>query len=462
MTSINTKQIATLPLLQDTKDVEDYSEIVNRLFEEIQLMCLMEPGVIDDLTDRIVMLEKKVRQSGDENSASRLACKLLEVHRSVENWIAVKEWITILSKKRSQFKKVIKDMVLVGMDWVEFLDDKDTKISLIQTLLAVADGKMFLEVEKARLLRLQVRLLEEEGNYEKAAELIQDVRVEMFGGMDARERFLYILDQIRLVLMRHDYVRCHIISKKFNSKVLDDIEFQDIKLQYYGYLVQLHTHEKDYLAAAEDFWHCFNTPRCQASDEWKEYLSCYVIYLSMAARSEDILNRIRKLCETESKKLGELLCINRLVEDLLSTQLVDWPLPYENELRQMSVFTSGMSEENWKVFRMRRIHHNIYIISLYYSRIPLTTLSSMFHIPVFEVEKEISQLVYTNEIYARIDRPADIVMFGKPKASFEKLDSWTADISSLLSLVHETNHLINNERMVHAAMQKRTEVNEKV
>jgi hypothetical protein len=47
---------------------------------------------------------------------------------------------------------------------------------------------------------------------------------------------------------------------------------------------------------------------------------------------------------------------------------------------------------------------NIYVISLYYSRIPLTTLSSMFDIPVFEVEKEISELVYTNEIYARIDR----------------------------------------------------------
>jgi hypothetical protein len=60
----------------------------------------------------------------------------------VENWIAVQEWITILSKKRSQFKKVIKDIVLVGMDWVEFLDDKETKITLIHTLLAVADGKV--------------------------------------------------------------------------------------------------------------------------------------------------------------------------------------------------------------------------------------------------------------------------------------------------------------------------------
>jgi hypothetical protein len=38
-------------------------------------------------------------------------------------------------------------------------------------------NQMFLEVEKARLLRLEVQLLEEEGNYEKAAELIQDVQV---------------------------------------------------------------------------------------------------------------------------------------------------------------------------------------------------------------------------------------------------------------------------------------------
>jgi hypothetical protein len=49
-------------LVQDTTNVEDYSGIVNSLFEEIQLMCLTEPGIIDDLTDRIVMLEKKARQ----------------------------------------------------------------------------------------------------------------------------------------------------------------------------------------------------------------------------------------------------------------------------------------------------------------------------------------------------------------------------------------------------------------
>lgn len=44
--------------------------------------------------------------------------------------------------------------------------------------------------------------------------------------MDRREKSLYVLDQMRLVLARKDFIRLQIISKKINPKLLEADDFQ--------------------------------------------------------------------------------------------------------------------------------------------------------------------------------------------------------------------------------------------
>lgn len=448
-------------LVRDAKATEDYSDQVDKLFENVALIQLEEPGGIEEATESILELEKKARQASDGLSVSRLCCKLLELHKNASRWEAVNDWVVTLSKKRGQLKRAIVDMVQLGMCWVTELTDKELKLQLIRALGSVSDGKIFLEVEKARLVLLEAQMFESEGKTDEAALLLQEVQVETFGAMERREKSLYILDQMRLVLLRKDYIRCQIISKKINTKLLEAEDLQDVKLKYYGYLIELHTHEKDYLNIANDHWQCFNTPQVKEGDEWQAYLSNYVIYLTMAPRSEKTLTPIQNLRDTELKRLAALPVIRRLVSDYLSTELVDWPLPYEADLLSLNVFSLADGEENWKQFRIRFMQHNILVLSKYYSRIYIAGAAQLLGISVDETEERISQLVYSDSIHAWIDRPAGIVTFGKPKTYSEKLDSWAADISTLLNLVEETTHLINNDRMVHAAIQKRRQLREK-
>ena len=64
-------------------------------------------------------------------------------------------------------------------------------------------------------------------------------------------------------------------------------------------------------------------------------------------------------------------------------------------------------------------------------------------------------------IYARIDRPAGIVVFGKEKKSETRMDGWAGRVDKVLGLVNETCHLIAKERMIQEARQKAAKANKK-
>jgi 26S proteasome regulatory subunit N5 len=50
--------------------------------------------------------------------------------------------------------------------------------------------------------------------------------VETFGQMDRVEKTEFILEQIRLVLDKKDYIKAQILSNKISRKALKDPEFQ--------------------------------------------------------------------------------------------------------------------------------------------------------------------------------------------------------------------------------------------
>jgi 26S proteasome regulatory subunit N5 len=56
-------------------------------------------------------------------------------------------------------------------------------------------------------------------------------------------------------------------------------------------------------------------------------------------------------------------------------------------------------------------------------------------------------MVSDGSVYAKIDRPKDIVRFAAPKTPESILSDWGADIDNLLHLVETTTHLINKENM---------------
>lgn len=66
------------------------------------------------------------------------------------------------------------------------------------------------------------------------------------------------------------------------------------------------------------------------------------------------------------------------------------------------------------------------------------------------LEQEISSMVSDSSVYAKIDRPKDIVRFAAAKTSEAILTDWASDIDKLLHLVETTTHLIHKENMTAA------------
>lgn len=47
-------------------------------------------------------------------------------------------------------------------------------------------------------------------------------QVETYGSMEKKEKVEFILEQMRLCVAVKDYIRCHIISKKINTKFFQE------------------------------------------------------------------------------------------------------------------------------------------------------------------------------------------------------------------------------------------------
>jgi len=71
-----------------------------------------------------------------------------------------------------------------------------------------------------------------------------------------------------------------------------------------------------------------------------------------------------------------------------------------------------------------------------------------------EMETELSELVCSKFLHAKIDRPAGTIKFGEKQTYTDRLNDWSGSISKMLDLVENTCHLIQKEQMVHAARAK--------
>ena len=155
------------------------------------------------------------------------------------------------------------------------------------------------------------------------------------------------------------------------------------------------------------------------------------------------------------------------IKAFLKNEIIHYPLPHQTALESIPAFsTASLSADlvtdksqsqqpddalrtHWHTtFHTRIIQHNLRVASLYYRRIKLTRLSQLLSLSSAEAENQISQMVSSGSLYAKIDRPKDIVRFSKKRCEEEVLTDWAEDIKQLLGLVEETSYLIQKENMV--------------
>ena len=96
--------------------------------------------------------------------------------------------------------------------------------------------------------------------------------------------------------------------------------------------------------------------------------------------------------------------------------------------------------QRWQDLRKRVIEHNVRVVAKYYTRIQFARLTTLLDLPAAETEKYISDLVTSKTIYARIDRPAQVVSFEKKRDADEVLNEWSGNMKSLLGLLERIEY----------------------
>ena len=55
------------------------------------------------------------------------------------------------------------------------------------------------------------------------------------------------------------------------------------------------------------------------------------------------------------------------------------------------------------------------VVAKYYTRITIKRLSELLDLPALDAEKQLSELVVSKAISAKVDRPSGLIVFGKRK-----------------------------------------------
>lgn len=214
----------------------DYSATCDEKIPLCKEMAKTE-SKFNEALEMLLQLEKQTRIGADMVSSSRVLIAIVQICFEAGNWNYLNEYITILVKRRSQSKQAVAKMVQECCTYVDKTPDKETKLKLIDTLRTVTEGKIYVEVERARLTKMLADIKEADGDVTGAASIMEELQVETYGSMDKREKVELILEQMRLCLAKQDFVRTQIIAKKINIKFFNDAEQQDLKLKYYDLMV---------------------------------------------------------------------------------------------------------------------------------------------------------------------------------------------------------------------------------
>ncbi len=384
---------------------------------------------------------------------SEAATSILKVCKQHSDWKEMNANITLLAKRRSQHRKVLTAVTKEGMSYLDHTPSKEAKLELLDTLRAVSDGKMYLEIERAHLTKILSNIKETEGDISAAASILQEVQVETYGSMEKGEKIDYILEQMRLCLLKKDYIRSFIISKKIDPKHLLDDNMQTVKLKYYKLMIEYNTYNDDTAALAKCYEAIFNTPSVQANTaQMESALSHYILFLALTVPSDDQAESLNKLISTEEKKLREIPAFKNLIKYLITHEVAPWPLPANDQYKNHAIFNDvavfgDHTSKWWTLLHKRVVQHNILVVARYYTRINLRSLAKMLQMPVEETEETLADMVVTKILEAKINRPAGTIDFTKAKSPNSILTAWSNDISELLKLVDSTSHLITKENL---------------
>jgi len=440
----------------------DYSETVAKKIPEAKKLA---ESNLDGALEMLMALEKQTRQGADMHSTAKVLVCIVQLCYEAKKWSLLNEHIVMLTKRRSQLKQAVAKMVQECCKWVSegTLPSKEIEVELINTLRTVTEGKIYVEVERARLTHRLTKMKEAEGNISEAAKIMQELQVETYGSMERKEKVELILEQMRLCLATKDYIRAQIISKKISIRFFESAEQQELKLKFYRYMIEMDEHEGTYLNICRHYRAIYDTPSIQENPMSKlNTLKNVALFIILSPYDNEQSNMIHIILQ--EKALNDIPKYKSLLEEFINQELIDQKKlvqMYGAELKQGSkdsppteVFNDKTEEgrKRWDDLKSRVVEHNIRIMAKYYTQVSLKRMAELLDLKETETEEFLSKMVVDKAVEAKVDRLDNIVNFTKHQDPNELLNEWSHNINDLMGLVMKTTHLINREEMVHKHM----------
>mmetsp|Transcript_17895 Transcript_17895/g.47606 ORF Transcript_17895/g.47606 Transcript_17895/m.47606 type:complete len:259 (-) Transcript_17895:109-885(-) len=252
-------------------------------------------------------------------------------------------------------------------------------------------------------------------------------------------------------------------------------ELSDLRLRYYKLMIRIYAQQKKYLEICRAYLARFETKSVQENDSpaeggWPHELQLAIAFLLVSPREPtqaDLLLRI-----ANDKKTLSLSPLSDFLKLFKTLELIRWPVLAELYLPALRTILGSLAtlpeivdiqaaaakscpegEDVWSLaLRERVAEHNLRVVSTYFTRIRLGRLAELLGMTEAEAEKKLTEEVSDSKaLWAKIDRPAGIVLFAKPLEPSQVLNEWTGSVGSLLDMVDKTCHLVNKEVMVHQA-----------
>lgn len=278
--------------MTDSGRIEERVDLTDETNSLIQETSQMANANLSDVLNLLYALEKKCRVGNDTSSLVKICEHSLNITKklgaSLDDTL---ECLNTLCTRRSQKSKAITALVYVALPWIEECSNVDEKLRLVVALRNITDGKIFLEAERARLTLQLSKMKEEAGDVGAAADILQEVHVETYGALSKREKIEFLLEQMRVTLLKEDFVRAAIVSNKINRKALSEDGMEEHRVRFFTLMTEYHRHEKDAYNLAVDYHAIYKTN----SD--LEALKAAVVFLALSPfemEQQDMLHRIKK------------------------------------------------------------------------------------------------------------------------------------------------------------------------
>ncbi len=294
----------------------DYSETVTKKIPEAKELAKKN---LDEALEMLLSLEKQTRTGADMHSTAKVLVCIVQICYEAQNWTSLNEHIVIMSKKRGQLKQAVAKMVQECCKWITeaTLPTREVELELINTLRTVTEGKIYVEVERARLTHRLSKMKESDGEVSEAAKIMQELQVETYGSMERKEKVELILEQMRLCLATKDYIRAQIISKKISIRFFENVEHQELKLKFYRYMIEMDEHERNYLKICRHYRAVYDTPSIQEDAKEKlqtlKHVALFIVLSPYDNEQSDLIHHI-----LQEKSLKEIPKYKSLLEQFIN------------------------------------------------------------------------------------------------------------------------------------------------